>query len=117
MFCSTLGRRLSQHLQERPAGLLVSLFRILPRHYNRPATVTSSRLVPVTWRQVTHTRRGALTLAGLSLGLLQCSNDSNQVEHAGQLPEGIKVYDDILGQIIPSHSARQYQGGGEADSE
>ena len=81
MFCSTLGRRLSQHLQERPAGLLFSLFRILPRHYNRPATVTSSRL-PVTWRQVTHTRRGALTLAGLSLGLLQCSNDSNQVQES-----------------------------------
>ena len=76
--------------------MLVSLFRILPRHYNRPATVTSSRLVPVTWGQVTHTRRGALTLAGLSLGLLQCSNDSNQVEHAGQLPEGMKVYDDIF---------------------
>lgn len=94
MFCSTLGRRLSQHLQERPAGLLVSLFRILPRHYNRPATVTSSRLVPVTWRHVTHTRRGALTLAGLSLGLLQCSNDSNQVQDS--CLRGIKVYDDIF---------------------
>ena len=75
--------------------MLVSLFRILPRHYNRPASVTSSRLVPVAWRQVTHTRRGALPLVGLSLGLLQCSNDSNQVQDS-YLDGGIKVYDDIF---------------------